>query len=146
LRLGSVTAQHSGSGCQPNFAALNRGRQLYSAGRPSPWALAHILVTPILFPTKSPAAVAERLWLWTHLGHQGSSKPRQTTAFQYNSSNALKNPTSKAGTSQKLQENFWNFLSSCTSQAGVIPLSHISFKNKHISVKPVTTFSTRLCA
>jgi len=30
---------------QPNFAALNRGRHLYSAGRPSRWALAHILVT-----------------------------------------------------------------------------------------------------
>ena len=31
-------------GRQPNFAALNRGRHLYSAGRPSRWALAHILV------------------------------------------------------------------------------------------------------
>ena len=27
---------------QPNFAALNRGRHLYSAGRPSRWSLAHI--------------------------------------------------------------------------------------------------------
>ena len=27
---------------QPNFAALNRGRHLHSAGRPSRWALAHI--------------------------------------------------------------------------------------------------------
>jgi len=43
-RLGSVTARHYSSGCQPNFAALNRGRHLYSAGRPSRWALAHILV------------------------------------------------------------------------------------------------------
>jgi len=43
-RLGSVTARHSSSGCQPNFAALNRGRHLCSAGRPSGWALAHILV------------------------------------------------------------------------------------------------------
>jgi len=32
------------SGRQPNFAALNRGRHLYSAGRPSRWALAHFLV------------------------------------------------------------------------------------------------------
>jgi len=30
------------SGRQPDFAALNRGRHLYSAGRPSRWALAHI--------------------------------------------------------------------------------------------------------
>jgi len=42
--LGSVTARHSSIGHQPNFAALNRGRHLYSAGRPSRWALAHILV------------------------------------------------------------------------------------------------------
>ena len=42
-RLGSVTARHS-SGREPNFAALNRGRHLCSAGRPSRWALAHILV------------------------------------------------------------------------------------------------------
>jgi len=40
----SVTVWHSSSGRQPNFAALNRGRHLYSAGRPSHWALAHILV------------------------------------------------------------------------------------------------------
>ena len=43
-RLGSVTAWHSSSGRQPNSAALNRGRHLYLAGRPSRWALAHILV------------------------------------------------------------------------------------------------------
>jgi len=35
---------HGTSGRQPNFEALNRGRHLYSAGRPSRWALAHILV------------------------------------------------------------------------------------------------------
>jgi len=34
----------SSSGHQPNFAALNRGRHLCSAERPSGWALAHILV------------------------------------------------------------------------------------------------------
>ena len=32
----------SSNGRQPNFAALNRGRHLYSAGRPLRWALAHI--------------------------------------------------------------------------------------------------------
>ena len=42
--LGIVTAGHSGSRRQPDLAALNRGRHLYSAGRPSRWALAHILV------------------------------------------------------------------------------------------------------
>jgi len=34
----------TGSGRQPNFAALNRGRHLYLAGRPSRWALAHFLI------------------------------------------------------------------------------------------------------
>jgi len=43
-RVGSVTAQYSSSGRQPNIAVLNRGRHLYSAGRPSRWASAHILV------------------------------------------------------------------------------------------------------
>ena len=42
-RLGSVTARHSSSGRPANFMALNRGRDLYSAGRPSRWAMAHIL-------------------------------------------------------------------------------------------------------
>jgi len=50
-RHGSVTAQHSSSGRHPNFAALNRGRQLYSAGQPSRWALAHILVLYISVQT-----------------------------------------------------------------------------------------------
>ena len=44
-RLGSVTARHSSSARRPNFAALNRGRHLYSSGRPSRLALAHILVS-----------------------------------------------------------------------------------------------------
>jgi len=43
-RLGSVTARYSSSRRQPNFAVLNRGRHLYSAGRPSRSASAHILV------------------------------------------------------------------------------------------------------
>ena len=42
LRLCSTTARHSSSRCQPDFAALNRGRHVHSAGRPSRWALAHI--------------------------------------------------------------------------------------------------------
>ena len=42
--IGSVTARQSSSGREPNFAALSTGRHLYSAGRPSRWALAHILV------------------------------------------------------------------------------------------------------
>jgi len=41
-RLDSVTARHSGR--QPNFAALNRGRHLYSTGMPSRWAWPTFLV------------------------------------------------------------------------------------------------------
>jgi len=41
-RLGINPARHSSNGHQPYFAALNRGCHLYSAGRPSRWALAHI--------------------------------------------------------------------------------------------------------
>jgi len=48
ISTGFASWQHyctaSSSGRQPNFAALNRGRHLCSAGRPSRWALAHILV------------------------------------------------------------------------------------------------------
>jgi len=42
--IGSVIAHHSNSGHQPNFAAFSRGCHLYSAGRPSRWASALILV------------------------------------------------------------------------------------------------------
>ena len=38
----SVTARHSSRGRQPNFVALNRWRHVYSARRPSCWALVHI--------------------------------------------------------------------------------------------------------
>ena len=46
-RLDSVTAWQSSSERQPNFAAMNRGCHLCSAGRPSCWAFAHILVVTV---------------------------------------------------------------------------------------------------
>ena len=46
--IGSVTAQHSSTGHQPNFVVLSRGHHLYSAGRPSSWESAHILVNVCL--------------------------------------------------------------------------------------------------
>jgi len=58
-RLGSITARHSSSGHHPNFAALYRGRHLYSAGRPSCWALAHI--SSLCYPTFSRFSNTE-LW------------------------------------------------------------------------------------
>jgi len=54
ISTGFTSWQHyctaSSSRCQPNFAALSRGRHLCSAGRPSRWALAHVLVGIIFNP------------------------------------------------------------------------------------------------
>ena len=47
FRVLAASLHSTSSGRRPNFAALNRGRQLYSAGRPSRWALAHVLVLSI---------------------------------------------------------------------------------------------------
>ena len=47
-RLGSITARHLVVGVSQT-AALNRGRHLYSAGRRSRWALAHISSLFLLF-------------------------------------------------------------------------------------------------
>jgi len=44
FRVLAVLLHGTSSRRQPNFAALNRGRHLYSAGRPSRLALVHILV------------------------------------------------------------------------------------------------------
>ena len=60
-RLGSITARQSSSECQPNFAALNRGRHLCSAGRPSGWALAHI--------SSYTCAKTNCSTLWNRAGH-----------------------------------------------------------------------------
>jgi len=49
--IGCVNARQSSSGREPNFAALSTGRHLYSAGRPSRWALAHILVGNVINKT-----------------------------------------------------------------------------------------------
>ena len=59
----------SSSGRQPNFAALNRGRHLRSAGRPSGWALAHILVLSIFFFFSSPNLSGRRLDVYHTLTH-----------------------------------------------------------------------------
>jgi len=75
--IGSVTARQWSSGRQPKFAALSRGRHLYSAGRPSRWALAHILVITLLctifhfdllanslFVTRCQYSQNETRWKW----------------------------------------------------------------------------------
>ena len=56
-----IRDRHSTSGRHPNFAALNRGRHLCSAGRPSRWALAHILVLLLFFFPRLISAVPPRL-------------------------------------------------------------------------------------
>jgi len=72
FRVGSVTAWQSSSERQPNFAALNRGRHLCSAGRPSGWALAHILVSSchiyaICFSTMMCSKLSEMFVIMTSL-------------------------------------------------------------------------------
>ena len=72
ISTGFASWQHyctaSSSGRQPNFAALNRGRHLNSAGRPSRWALAHIssfkTFTPNLHRQHSVLPPAELLWIY----------------------------------------------------------------------------------
>jgi len=66
-RLGSVTARHLVVSVSQT-ATLNRGRHLCSAGRPSGWALAHILVSFYLsfFPRLILAAAD---WMSTILPH-----------------------------------------------------------------------------
>jgi len=59
--LGSVTAWHASSGHQPNFAALNRGRHLYSAGRPSRWHWPTLQFYLSFFPSLI-SAIADRMY------------------------------------------------------------------------------------
>jgi len=60
----------SSSGRQPNFAALNRGCHLYSAGRRSRWALAHIsslsllLSVRLCIPLRVCVCVCSCWWRW----------------------------------------------------------------------------------
>jgi len=61
LYFGSITARHLSSWREPNFAALSTGRHLYSAGQPSRWALAHILVLSV----KIYCSIYNRLWCIT---------------------------------------------------------------------------------
>jgi len=89
--LGNVTARHCNSGRQPNFAALNRGRHLYSAGRRSSWALAHILVLSCFFllsffPRLISAVVLHAArWKWSSqkLAKNSLSGHHRTTLLGY---------------------------------------------------------------
>ena len=58
-------------GRQPDFAALNRGRHLCLAGRPSRGALAHILVANIPLPVS----------LTVYICHETDSYPYFMTYF-----------------------------------------------------------------
>jgi len=61
--LAALGQLHGTNGRQPNFAALNKGRHLYSAGRPSCWALAHISSSSSALPH---IAHANHYFLSTH--------------------------------------------------------------------------------
>ena len=86
--IGSVTARHSSSGRQPNFAALSGGRQLYSAGRPSRWALAHILVSYISLMLRNKTDIEAKIkasaFIWSKfvlIKYSSNLKPRRFWAF-----------------------------------------------------------------
>ena len=68
--IGTVTAWHSSSGRQSNFAALNRGRHLYSAGRPSGWALAHISSFILFHDGTTPEIKNRTVDRWRRLGYE----------------------------------------------------------------------------
>jgi len=78
-RLGSVTARQSSSERHPNFAALNRGRHLCSAGRPSRWALAHILVNTKFEnrPTSVPSGILIHPTVWLQVTNVTVRRDRQ---------------------------------------------------------------------
>jgi len=71
--IGSVTAQHSSSGRQPHCGVVQgmelgnfrRGRHLYSAGRPSRWASAHVLVIVIVILLQSSLVVQVQVLLYS---------------------------------------------------------------------------------
>ena len=74
--LGSVTAWYSCSGREPNFVVLNRGRHLYSAGRPSRWASAHILVIIIIISKRNGETDDFKVDAGVHRQRQGEERER----------------------------------------------------------------------
>ena len=80
--LTSVTAQHSSSGHQPDFAALNRGRHLCSTGRPSHWALAHILVNLCsLLSRQDIQEMLNKLKMWANMPNVMAALPNTGSAL-----------------------------------------------------------------
>ena len=71
----------SSSGRQPNFAALNRERHLCSTGRPSRWALAHILV--FIYCVKYWLTVTEIQDVVLYIGTRLSTPPMWIGACQH---------------------------------------------------------------
>ena len=65
-RVCSDTARQSSSGRQPNFAALNRGRHLYSAEQPLRWASGDILVNHHLASSLLGLVCMSNLKTWLH--------------------------------------------------------------------------------
>jgi len=74
-------------------AALNRGRHLYSTGRPSRWALAHILVTYIVFQENVPPLACYNLdtheWILISFGRNVTDKVGNEKTLYYATSSSL---------------------------------------------------------
>jgi len=76
------TVFHSSSGRHPNFAALNRGHHLYLAGRPSRWALAHILVQHVMWLSHS-LTPGLKPTSFTNLSHHRLSSGFRTDSMDF---------------------------------------------------------------
>ena len=100
--LGSVTAWQSSSVRQPNFMALNRGHHQCSAGRPSRWALAHVLVHNAQPTSKSTARYVRKISM------------RQVNALQTGKTNSNSNISLSTGLPLPKWHKFSDF--SCCMQ------------------------------
>jgi len=81
--LAALTARQSSSGRQPNFAALNRGRHLYSTGRPSRLALAHISSYYVVWRHSNNDNLADVIGLlYTVYGREDYLTPLKVKAYR----------------------------------------------------------------
>jgi len=147
--LGSVTARHSSSGRQPNCEVLNRGRHLYSAGRPWRWALAHILVDvrklvkTVCLPchhesigsSRKNVVVGDFVWLVAVLTvSQKWCNPGTPSVFSW----SVLWPTKNI-----IQQNLFNYLFNCYLYFGFRDFDFWNFLTSHVGIVSTYHLLTR---
>ena len=124
---------------QPNFAALSAGRHLYSAGRPSCWALAHILVLPASLsmasekerkkgPGSRPRFVSNRIPIFVN--------PVQCTNYKhidmaYSSLPALHSSPSSVPTFVSRKSNMWEWMSRAATDSNLLIEYITAYSTEH---------------